>query len=90
MLEVHVNINRKQTLATLHAVRTKPKTKTVKPGTICKYNIVYEGQVVGNMEGAFGCGIDLAIQLLEHWKKDGDMYKAIAFYRLTEKLEKDK
>ena len=85
MLEVHVNINREQTLATLHAVRTKPKSKKVREGTICTYNIVYEGVTVGSMEGAYGCGINLAIKLLEEYKKNQYIYKMIMLHELGEK-----
>ncbi len=87
MLEVYVGINREHTIANLHAVRTKPKTKTVKEGTICKYNIVYLGITVDNMEGSYGCGIDLAIKLLKKWKENQKTYKMLAMIKLSEEPE---
>jgi len=75
MLEVTVGINRKLTLAQLHAVRTKPKSDKIKNGTICTYDIVYDNTTVDAMQGAYGCGVDLAIQLLEKWKKNSETYK---------------
>ena len=84
MLEVTVNINREQIVAQLHAVRTKPKTKTVKDGTVCTYNIVYNNTVVGSMTGKYGCGVDLAIQLLERWKEDSHLFKMVSVMRTLE------
>lgn len=78
MLEVTVNINREIIVAQLHAVRTKPKECKIKDGTICTYNIVYENITVGQLKGKYGCGIDLAIKLLEAFKKDSYLYKYIA------------
>ena len=82
MLEVTVNINREKIVAQLHAVRTKPKSNKVKDGTICTYNIVYANEVVGIMKGAYGCSVDLAIELLKRFKEDGHMYKTIAMVRM--------
>ena len=85
MLEVSVNINREITVAQLHAVRKLPKSKTVKEGTVCTYDIIYLGIAVGSMKGKYGCGIDLAIQLLEKFKENHHLYKAIATVKLLEK-----
>ena len=84
MLEVTVNVNREKIIAQLHAVRTKPKTKTVKDGTVCTYNIVYDGTTVGTMTGKYGCGVNLAIALLEKWKEEGHMYKMISIWKKIE------
>ena len=84
ILEVSVNINRKQILAQLHAVRTKPKGCKIEDGTECTYNIVYSNHVVDTMTGKYGCGLDLAIKLLEKWKDNSNLYKAIAFMREQE------
>ena len=81
MLEVNININRKVDIVTLHAVRTKPKSKTVKDGVICTYDVVYNNTTVGSIKGAYGCGIDLAIRLLEEWKKNSANYKLISIYK---------
>ena len=89
MLEVSVNINRKVIVAQLHAVRTKPKSKTVKPGTNCTYNVVYNDVVVDTMYGKYGCGVDLAIALLEKFKENNQMYKVIAMIKLTEDAKND-
>jgi len=89
MLRVAVDINGEVDVATLTAVRTKPKTKTVKDGTMCTYNIVYNNTVVGNMKGTYGCGVDLAIQLLEQWKENSDVYKFISFYKTMEKMDEE-
>ena len=69
MLEVTVNINREVMIAQLHAVRTRPKTKVVKDGTVCTYNVVLNNHVVDTMKGTYGCGIDLGIKLLELYKE---------------------
>ncbi len=87
MLEVTVNVNREMIVAQLHAVRTKPKGCKVEKGTMCTYNIVYENRVVGTMEGAYGCGVDLAIKLLEKFKEDGLIYKTIAMYEMMEEMD---
>ncbi len=84
MLEVSVNVNREVTVAQLHAVRRLPKTKTVKDGIICTYDIVYMNVTVGTLKGAYGCGVNLAIQLLEKYRDNKDMYKTIAMIKLTE------
>ena len=89
MLEVTVNINREQIVAQLHAVRTKPKTKNVKEGTMCTYNIVYNNTVVGSMTGKYGCGVDLAIALLEHWKEDGHIYRMVSVMKTIEEIENE-
>ncbi len=89
MLEVSININRKVWVVEIHAVRTKPKTKTVKKGTECTYNIVYNDQVVDKMTGAYGCGVDLAIKLLEKWKENADKYKMISICKTIEKETKN-
>ena len=85
MLEVTVNINRQKIVAQLHAVRTNPKTKTVKEGTICKYNIVYNNIVVDFIEGKYGCGVDLAIELLKRYKTSATRYKVISMQIMIEK-----
>ncbi len=69
MLEVTVNVNREQILAQVHAVRIKPKTKRVKDGTICTYKIMFNNEQVDTMTGAYGCGIDLAIEMLKRFDK---------------------
>ena len=92
ILEVTVNINREIIVAQLHAVRTKPKGKNcaIEKDTMCTYNIVYQNEVVGTMTGAYGCGIDLAIKLLEKFKEHGHIYKFIAMDRMIEKRERKK
>ena len=85
MLEVSVNINREITVAQLHAVRKLPKSKTVKEGTVCTYDIIYLGTTVGNMKGKYGCGVDLAIQLLKKFKENHHLYKTLATVKLIEK-----
>jgi len=70
MLEVSVNINREVLLAQIHAVRVKPKTKKVKEGTVCTYKIMYNNVHVDTLEGAYGCGIKLAIAMLEKYDKE--------------------
>ncbi len=69
MLEVTINVNREQILAQVHAVRIKPKTKHVKDGTICTYKIMFNNVQVDTMIGAYGCGIDLAIEMLKRFDK---------------------
>ena len=70
MLEVSVNINREISLAQIHAVRISPKSKTVKDGTICTYKIMFMNEHVDTMKGQYGCGIDLAIQMLKQYDKE--------------------
>ena len=89
MLEVTVNINRKIIVAQLHAVRTHPRGKTLKKDTECTYNVVYDGVTVGIIRGKYGCGIDLAIKLLEDFKENGEIYKYIIFNEKITKIEKD-
>lgn len=89
MLEVTVNINREKIVAQLHAVRTKPKGCKIEDGTMCTYNIVYKNEIVGEIEGPYGCGIDLAIELLKKFKKDEYFYKTIVMFKILEETEKD-
>ncbi len=69
MLEVNVNINREINLATIAAVRIKPRGKTVKDGTVCTYKIMFNNVQVDTMEGAYGCGVELAIEMLKRFDK---------------------
>jgi len=87
MMEVTVSINREVMVAQLHCVRTKPKTETVKKGVLCTYDIVYLNVVVGQMKNRYGCGVNLAIQLLEKYRDNNEMYKTIAMIKLTEEAK---
>jgi len=69
MLEVSVNINREILLVKVHAVRIKPKGD-IKDGEICTYKIMFHNVHVDTIEGPYGCGIKLAIQILEKYDKD--------------------
>ena len=84
MLEATISVNREKLLAQLHAVRTKPRGKTVKEGTICTYNVVVNNQVVDTMTGAYGCGIDLGIELLKKYRDNKTLYTAIVVMRKME------
>ncbi len=86
MLEVSININRKQILAQVHAVRIKPKTKHVKDGTICTYNIMFNNEHVDTMTGAYGCGIELAIEMLKRYDKT--RYMIIYMAKMEQKHDK--
>lgn len=74
-------------IATLHAVRTKPKTKNVEDGVICTYDVVYNNVIVGSITGAYGCGVDLAIKLLEEWKENSENYKLLSIYKKIEETK---
>ena len=88
MLEVSVNINREVIVVQLHAVRTKPKGCKIEKGVICTYDIVYNNVVVGQLKGAYGCGVDLAIELLKNFKKNNEVYKMLSLYKAIEKEER--
>ncbi len=87
MLRVAVDINGKVDVAILTAVRTHPKTKTVEEGTMCTYTIYYSGEPVDYMKGVYGCGVDLAIQLLERYKKNATLFKTKAMILKMEKMK---
>ncbi len=89
MLRVSIDING-DIMDQIHCVRTKPKTKTIKEGTVCTYNVVYNGVTVDIITGAYGCGVNLAIQLLEKLKENRSKYKKIAMIKLTEDMKNDK
>ena len=84
MLRVTIDING-EIIHQIHAVRTNPKTKTVKNGTICTYDIVYKGVTVDTMKGRYGCGVDLAIKLLERFKENSAIYSMLAKAKIMEK-----
>lgn len=96
MLEVHVNINRRKTVVKIHAVRTNPTTHEVDAGTICTYDVYCDTDIIGTIEGTYGCGIDLGIKLLEFAKENKDEIHAIEqrnkwikLYKAIEEGEKD-
>ena len=66
------------TLANVHCVRVKPKTKTVKTTTMCTYHIMYMNTHVDTIKGKFSCGIELAIQMLKQYDKDRYLLIALA------------
>ena len=96
MLEVEININRRKTVVKLHAVRTSPTTQEVEDGTVCTYDVHCDTDIIGTIEGAYGCGIDLGIKLLEFAKENQDEIHAIQhrtkwikLYKAIEEGEKD-
>ncbi len=89
MIEAYVGINNEVTLASIKAVRTKPKSCKVEPGTECTYTLYVYNQPVDTMTNKFGCGIDLAIHMLELYKKNEKRYKIKALV-LNEEKEHNK
>ncbi len=89
MLRTTIDING-TIIEQLHAVRTKPKTKTVKEGTVCTYNIIYNDVIVDTMTGAYGCGINLAIQLLEKLRDNKNIYQTISIIKLSEEMKNER
>ncbi len=89
MLRVTIDING-NIIEQIHAVRTKPKTKTVKEGTVCTYDIVYKGVTVDRMTGSYGCGSTLASQLLDKLRGNKKIYDMVAIVKLTEDMKNER
>ena len=83
MIEVKVHINREHTVANLKAVRVSP-LGIPKDGQECKYKLVLHDKEVGTIFYPYGDGISLAIAMLEDYKKNKNMYTAIAIYKSEE------
>ncbi len=89
MLRVKVDINGEVDIATLAAVRTHPKTDIVKDGTMCSYDIYFQGEQVGYTRCIYGNGIELAIQLLELYKKNTELFKTMVTVKKIRKAENE-
>ncbi len=73
MIEVSVGINRESYLAQIQAVRVKPK-RTPRDGELCTYNIMLMGEVVDTFKHNYGCGIEMAIEMLKRYDKKKYLY----------------
>ena len=77
MIAVNVRINNTNEIASLSATRTRPMTCTVDKDTECTYQLKYHNTPVGTLVTTSECGIDLAKQMLNWFKENGEQAKAV-------------
>ena len=85
MIAVQVSINNRTTVVSTSAVRTYPKSKKPREGTMCTYKMRIYNQNVGTMKHAFeDCGIGLAKAMLDYFgtftKEEVETFKTMALY----------
>ena len=68
MLELTVDINRKEELLSLTVVRIAPDTDPIEKGTICTYKFFINGEYSGvKLKHPYGDGISLAKRMFDEY-----------------------
>ncbi len=76
MMELTININKREEILTIQAVRIHPLSQEIKLGTLCTYNLYLESEPLDiRIESPFGDGIKLGKVMLDTYLEIRDELK---------------
>lgn len=87
MIQVLVAINSFH-LAELGAVRIEPTNANPEIGELCRYQLRYRGEDVGEMNFPYGNAIDMAKAMLDRFARDKDIIIATYQIKVAKRVHK--